>query len=76
MNRTLMEKTRCMLSGTRLGKEFRAQAVSTSCYLVNISPSSVLDEKTPKEIWNGKKNSLTNLKVFDYEAYVHVPKEK
>jgi hypothetical protein len=43
--------------------------------LVNISPSSTLDDKTPQEVWNGKKPSLTHLKVFDYEAYVHVPKE-
>jgi hypothetical protein len=49
--------------------------VGTSFYLVNISPSSVLDEKTPQEVWTGKKPSLTHLKVFGCEAYVHVPKK-
>jgi hypothetical protein len=49
--------------------------VGTTCYLVNRSPSSVLDDKTPKEVWTGKEPSLTHLKVFDCDAYVHVPKE-
>jgi transposase InsO family protein len=38
MNRTLMEKSRCMLSGVRLGQEFWAEAMGTACYLVNKSP--------------------------------------
>ena len=71
-----MEKARCMLSGAGIGQEFWAEAVGTACYLVNRSPSSALDEKTPKEVWTGKKPSLTHLKVFGCEAYVHVPKEK
>jgi hypothetical protein len=49
--------------------------MDTACYLANRSPSSTLDDKTPQEIWIGKKPSLTHLKVFGYEAYVYVPKE-
>jgi hypothetical protein len=75
MNRTLMEKSRSMLSGVGLGQEFWAEAVGTSCYLVNRSPSSVLDDKTPHEVWSGKKPSLQHLRVFGCDAYVHVPKE-
>ena len=75
MNRMLMEKARCMLSGVGLGKEFWAKAVGIACYLVSRSPSSVLDDKTPQEVWIGKEPSLTHLKVFGYNAYVHVPKE-
>jgi hypothetical protein len=75
MNKTLMEKERCMLSGVELGQEFWVEAVGTTCYLVNRSPSSVLDNKTPQEVWTGKEPSLTHIKVFGYDAYVHVPKE-
>ena len=50
MNRTLMEKARSMLSGTGLGQEFWAEAVETACYLVNRSPSSALEDKTPHEV--------------------------
>ena len=76
MNRTLMEKARSMLSGTRLGQEFWAEAVETACYLVNKSPSSALEDTTPHEVWIGKKPSLSHLRVFGCDAYVHVPKEK
>ena len=33
-------------------------------------------DKTPQEVWTGKKPSIKNLKVFGCDAYVHVPKEK
>jgi hypothetical protein len=75
MNMKLMEKERCMLSGVGLGKEFWAKVVGIACYLVNRSPSSALADKTPQEVWTGNKPSLTHLKVFGCEAYVHVPKE-
>jgi hypothetical protein len=75
MNMTLMEKARSMLSGVGLGQELWAEAVGTTCYLVNRSPSSVLDDKTPHEVWSGNKPSLQHLRVFGFDAYVHVPKE-
>ena len=50
--------------------------METACYLVNISPSSALEDKNPHEVWTGKKTSLSHLRVFGCDAYVHVPKEK
>jgi transposase InsO family protein len=47
MNTMLMEKERCMLSNFRLGKELWAKEVGISCYLINRSPSSVLDDNNP-----------------------------
>ena len=47
-----------------------------ACYLINRSPSSALGDKTPHEVWCGKKASLRHLRVFGCEAYVHVLKEK
>ena len=44
--------------------------------MVNRSPSSTLEDKTPQEVWTGKKPSLSHLRVFGCDAYVHVPKEK
>jgi hypothetical protein len=75
MKKTLMEKARSMLSGAELGQELWAETVGTTCYLVNQSPSSVLDDKTPHEVWSGNKPSLQCLIVFGCDAYVHVPKE-
>ena len=50
--------------------------METACYLVNRSPSLALEDKNPHEVWTGKKPSLSHLKVFGCDAYVHVPKEK
>jgi transposase InsO family protein len=75
MNRTMMEKARCMLSGVGIGQEFWAEAVDTACNMVNRSPSSTLGDKTQQEVWTGKEPSFTHLKVFGCDAYVHVPKE-
>jgi hypothetical protein len=75
MNRTLMEKSRSMLSGVRLGQEFWAKVVGIACYLVNRSPSSTLVDKTSHDVWTSKKPSLEILRVFGCDAYVHVTKE-
>ena len=53
-----------------------AEAEEIACYLVNISPSLALEDKTPQEVWTSKKPSLSHLRVFGCDAYVHVPKEK
>ena len=50
--------------------------MDTACYLINRSPSLALEDKTPQEVWTGKKPSLSHLRVFGCDAYVHVPKEK
>jgi hypothetical protein len=75
MNRTMMEKSRSMLSGIGLGQQFGEEVVGTTYFLVNRSPSSALDDKTPHEVWSGKKPSIQHLRVFGCDAYVHVPKE-
>ena len=50
MNRTLLEKARCMLSNVGLGKKFWAKAISMGCYLVNRSPNTSIECKTPEEV--------------------------
>eukprot|EP00253_Pinus_taeda_P020099 PITA_20099 len=38
--------------------------METACYLVNRSPSSTLEDKTPQEVWTGKKPSLSHLRGY------------
>eukprot|EP00253_Pinus_taeda_P006657 PITA_06657 len=64
MNKTLMERARSMLSGVRLGHEFSVEEVETAYYLVNRSPSSMLEDKNPQEVWTGKKPSLSHLRGY------------
>eukprot|EP00253_Pinus_taeda_P034125 PITA_34125 len=55
MDKKLMERERSMLNGVGLGYEFWAEAVEKTWYLINGSPSLVLEDKTPQEgykLWN------------------------
>ena len=69
MNRTLMEKVRCMLFNAQLTKSFWAEAASTACYLINRSPSVVIEKKTPQEIWSGSSATYSYLKIFGCPVY-------
>ncbi|GLJ24035.1 hypothetical protein SUGI_0457820 [Cryptomeria japonica] len=76
MNMILMEKASSMLSGAGLEQKFWAEAVATTFYLINMSPTSALVDKMPMEEWLGHPPSLRHLRVFGCEAYAHVSKEK
>ncbi|KAH9669015.1 hypothetical protein KPL70_021617 [Citrus sinensis] len=76
MNRTLVDKTRCMLINSKLPRSFWAEAVNTASYLVNRSPSSAIGFKTPEELWNGKPANYQNLRVFGCPAYLHINQGK
>ncbi|KAE8703180.1 BTB/POZ domain-containing protein [Hibiscus syriacus] len=64
MNRTLLERTRAMLRDAGLEKSFWAEAVNTTCYLVNRAPSTTIELKTPMEMWTRKPADYSNLHVF------------
>ena len=50
MNRTLLEKVRCMLSNAGLGRQFLVEAVTYVQYLINHFPLSTIGGKTPFEV--------------------------
>ncbi|KAL2622484.1 hypothetical protein R1flu_002689 [Riccia fluitans] len=52
LNQTLLEQARSMLSHSGLPLEFWAEAVNTAAYLVNLSPCSAVQLKTPFELWH------------------------
>ncbi|KAH9733925.1 retrovirus-related pol polyprotein from transposon TNT 1-94-like protein [Citrus sinensis] len=73
MNRTLLEKVRCMLSNAGLDKKFWAETVSYASHLVNRLPSAVIGGKTPMEMWSGKHaQDYDSLRIFRCPAYYHV----
>ena len=51
MNKTLLERDRCMLNQAKLEMQFWAEAVATTCYLINRSPHIALKLKSPQEVW-------------------------
>ena len=63
-NRTLLERTKCMLISAGLPKVFWAEAVTTAAFFINRCPSTALNFKIPEEIWSRHPPDYTNLKVF------------
>jgi hypothetical protein len=61
-----------MLSNTSMGRQFCAEVASTTCYLINRSPSTAIVKKTLMEVWSGSPSDYSQLKVFGCTAYAHV----
>ena len=76
MNRTLLNKVRCLLISSGLGKSYWGEALATASYLINRSPNRVIQLKTPYEMWYGKPPSLKHLRVFGCAAYAHQTEDK
>ncbi|KAK4388794.1 hypothetical protein Sango_2216400 [Sesamum angolense] len=70
MNRTLLNKVRCLLISSGLSKTFWGEAPSTAVYLINRSPSVPLLGKIPECMWTGKDVDISSLRIFGCSAFV------
>ena len=70
MNKTLLEKTKAMLKTADLAKSFWVEVVNTTCYVINQSPSTAINLKTPMEMWTSKPVDYSRLHVFGSPMYV------
>lgn len=59
-----------------LSKDFWAEAINTAYYLVNCSPVTAIDLKTPNVVWSGTPADYSNPKIFGCPAYFHVNEGK
>jgi hypothetical protein len=75
-NRTILDMTRSMLKEKGLPKQFWAEAVACSMYLLNRCPTKSVKKMTPQEAWSGYKPSVAYLRIFGCVAYAQVPKAK
>lgn len=77
INRTIVEKARCLLFDAGMSKEFWAEAVSTAAHIYNRTSSRVSEDfKSPEEMFSKKKPNLKYMRIFGSTAMVHIPKEK
>jgi transposase InsO family protein len=74
-NRTVVEMARSMLQEKNLGNCFWGEVVATAVYLLKLSPTKALEQKTPYEVWYGRKPSVGHLRVFGCPAYGLKPKQ-
>jgi len=75
INRTIIEGVSSMLLDCQLPFMYWGFAADAFVYVKNRSPHAKLHRSTPYEQWFRKLPDLTNLHVFGYKCYVHVPKE-
>ena len=71
-----MEATRAMLHDQDLPMHLWVEASRTTVYKWNHTPDRVLENKTPEEVFSGKKIEVSHLKIFGYPVYIHILKEK
>ena len=70
INRSLLEKARCLLSNVRLDKSFWAEAIVYASYLINGLSSTAIGGKTLLKIWSRKAaQDYDLLRVFESLAY-------
>jgi len=53
-----------------------AEAVNTSVYLKNRSPTRAVLGQTPEETWSGRKSDVSHLRIFGSQAFLHVPDQQ
>ena len=69
-NRTIQEMARTMLNKNNLPKYFWAEAVNTSCYVLNRILLRLILKKTPYKIWKNKKPNISYFKVFGCKCFI------
>ena len=68
-NRTLLDMVRSMMSQTSLPTSFWGYALETAAFIINRTPSKAI-EKTPYEIWTGRKPNMSFLRIWGCESHV------
>ena len=63
--------TRTMLVASGLAKIFWAEALNTSCYIINRCMTRHILNKTPYELFKVRKSNIMHLRIFGFKCYVH-----
>lgn len=73
-NRTVMSMARSLLKSMNVPGRFWGEAVRHSVYLLNRLPTKSMGDRTPYEVWIGRKPYLGHLRVFGCTAHAKVTK--
>ncbi|KAJ9553519.1 hypothetical protein OSB04_017564 [Centaurea solstitialis] len=71
-NRTLLDMVRSMMCHSTLPMSFWGHALETAAHILNRAPTKSV-EKTPYELWKGKKPNISFLRIWGCEVYVKRP---
>jgi hypothetical protein len=68
-NQTVVEMARTLLKQREMSAVFWGEAVVTTVYILNRSPTKALNGRTSYEAWHGRKPTITHLQVFGCLAF-------
>ena len=71
-NRTIMEMVRSMLKAKHLPNEYWEEEENCAVYILNRFPTKAVMNKVPEEVWSGRKQGVTHIRVFGCAAYAHI----
>ena len=72
----MCEAAKAMLCDLDLPLSLWVEATCIVVYIQNKIPHAILGEKTPEEVFTGKKPAVDHMRIFGTHVYIHVPKEK
>ena len=78
-NRTIVESARSMIHavpGDDLPKYLWAEFMSTAAYILNRTGKSSVCDKSPSELWYGRKPAIKHLRVIGTTVYAKVPDQR
>jgi hypothetical protein len=64
MNRTLLEKARCIRLSARLPKCLWAKPINYACFITNRSPTAEIDFNVPEEVWSSEPVDYSMLRIL------------
>jgi transposase InsO family protein len=68
-NQTVVQMARALLKQRGMTAVFWGEVVVTTVYILNRSPTKVLNGRTPYEAWHGRKPAVSHLRVFSCLAF-------
>ena len=71
-----MEAAKSMLHDQDLPMHLWVKYARIVVYVQNCTPHRVLENKTPEEVFFGKKIEFNHLRIYGCPVYIHIPKEK
>jgi hypothetical protein len=74
LNRTLLDKSRAMLTEAQLPKSYWLEALNYATFLHNVSSSRSVTT-TPTKVYTGMKPDVSRLRVFGCIAHAHIPEK-
>ena len=71
-----MNSARCLLSDSKMNIKYWPEIVGAAAYLKNRTITNTGENKTPFEIFFGKKPNISHLKLYGSKVFVRVPEIK